>query len=32
VRTTAFFVFDDARLVGKRVYGGQADQAPALIT
>ncbi len=32
VRTTAFFVFDDARLIGKRVYGGQVDQAPALAT
>ena len=32
VRTTAFFVFDDARLVGKRVYGGQVGQAPALTT
>ncbi|XVS65678.1 ester cyclase [Actinosynnema sp. CA-299493] len=30
VRATAFFVFDDARLVGKRVYGGQVDQTPAL--
>ncbi|MFJ6674570.1 ester cyclase [Actinosynnema sp. NPDC091369] len=30
VRTTAFFVFDDARLVGKRVYGGQVDRPAAL--
>ena len=30
VRTTAFFVFDDARLVGKRVYGGQVDHPAAL--
>jgi steroid delta-isomerase-like uncharacterized protein len=30
VRTTAFFVFDDARLVGKRVYGGQVGQPAAL--
>ncbi|MEU4443956.1 ester cyclase [Actinosynnema sp. NPDC050801] len=30
VRTTAFFVFDDARLVGKRVYGEQVGHAPAL--
>ncbi|MFD0204481.1 MULTISPECIES: nuclear transport factor 2 family protein [Saccharothrix] len=30
VRTTAFFVFDDARLVGKRVYGEHVGQAPAL--
>jgi hypothetical protein len=32
VRTTAFFVFDNARLVGKRIYGGQACQAPAPVT
>ncbi|MFD1147416.1 ester cyclase [Saccharothrix hoggarensis] len=32
VRTTAFFVFDDARLVGKRVYGEQVGAAPALTT
>jgi steroid delta-isomerase-like uncharacterized protein len=30
VRATAFFVFDDARLVGKRVYGGQGGQPAAL--
>ncbi|QFZ17103.1 ester cyclase [Saccharothrix syringae] len=30
VRTTAFFVFDGARLVGKRVYGDQVGPAPAL--
>ncbi|TQM80732.1 SnoaL-like protein [Saccharothrix saharensis] len=30
VRTTAFFVFDDARLVGKRVYGGQVDHPAPL--
>lgn len=29
-RTTAFFVFDGARLVGKRVYGNQVGPAPAL--
>lgn len=30
VRATAFFVFDGARLVGKRVYGDQLGPAPAL--
>lgn len=30
VRTTAFFVFDDARLVGKRVYGGQVGEPAPL--
>ncbi|MEU5690311.1 nuclear transport factor 2 family protein [Actinosynnema sp. NPDC020468] len=30
VRMTAFFVFDGARLVGKRVYGGRLGPEPAL--
>ncbi|GAA3888027.1 hypothetical protein GCM10022243_61110 [Saccharothrix violaceirubra] len=29
-RMTAFFVFDGARLVGKRVYGGAQGTEPAL--
>ncbi|QQQ77537.1 ester cyclase [Saccharothrix sp. 6-C] len=30
VRETVFFVFDDARLIGKRVHGGQVDLATGL--
>jgi hypothetical protein len=30
VRMTAFFVFDGASLVGKRVYGGRLGPEPAL--
>lgn len=32
VRTAVFFVFDEARLVGKRVYGEEVVPVPALTT